>query len=359
MQLRIGGKKIGDGEKTLIIAELSANHAGRYDIAAKTIRAMKVAGADGVKLQTYTPDTMTINSGNKYFKIRQGTIWDGRTLYHLYREAYTPWEWHPKLKKLTEEEGLLFFSTPFDRTSVDYLETLKVPAFKIASFEIADLPLIEYVASKGKPIILSTGVAHWREIKEAVDICRKNGNNQIAVLKCTSAYPAAYEEMNLRTMQDIKERLDLTVGVSDHSLGCIVPITAVALGASIVEKHFILDRKLDVPDAAFSLEPEEFKQMVKNIRDTEKALGEITYKLSARAERNRAFTRSLFAVKDIAKGDILTEENVRAIRPGYGLPSKYLKYLIGKRASKGFRKGTPLTRYILNNQSIARRNGWI
>jgi len=347
MFLKIGGRKIGDGQKTFIVAELSANHCGKFGIAAKTIRAMKAAGADAVKLQTYTSATMTIESDKEYFKIRQGTIWDGKTLARLYREAYTPWEWHPKLKKLAEQEGLLFFSTPFDRTSVDFLETLKVPAYKIASFEITDLPLIEYVASKGKPVILSTGIAHWSEIKDAVAACRRMGNDRIGVLKCASAYPAAYNEMNVRSMTVLREKLNCTVGISDHSSGSIVPVTAVALGASIVEKHFILSRKLGGPDASFSMEPGEFKQMVENIRDTEAALGEAKYALTRRARANRAFSRSLFAVKDIASGDIITEENVRSIRPGYGLAPKFLKDIIGKTACRGFKKGTPLNWHIV------------
>jgi pseudaminic acid synthase len=325
-----------------IIAELSANHNHDLSIAKETIYAMKESGADAVKLQTYTPDTMTIDCDNEYFQIKQGTLWDGLTLYELYKQAYTPWEWHFELKELAEKLGLTFFSTPFDKTSVDFLEELNVPIYKVASFEITDLPLIEYIASKGKPIIISTGIATIEDIDLAVETCRKNGCEDITLLKCTSAYPAPLEEANLLTIPDMKSRFGVKVGLSDHTLGISAPIAAVSLGAQVIEKHFILDKKLGGPDAAFSLEPKEFKAMVSSIREVEKALGKVTYEVSEKVEKNRVFARSLFVVKDIKKGDILTEDNIRSIRPGYGLHPKYLKGILGKKVKCDIRKGTPL-----------------
>ncbi|MCA1933723.1 MAG: pseudaminic acid synthase, partial [Calditerrivibrio sp.] len=319
---------------TFIIAELSANHGKDINIAKDTIYAMKEAGADAVKLQTYTPDTITIDCNNEYFQIKQGTLWDGKTLYELYKEAYTPWEWHYDLKDLAEKLGLVFFSTPFDKTSVDFLETLKVPMYKIASFEITDIPLIEYVASKGKPIVISTGIATLEDIELAVDACIKNGCTDITLLKCTSAYPAPLEEANLLTIPDMKKRFGVRVGLSDHTSGISAPIAAVALGAEMVEKHFILDRKFGGPDAPFSLEPMEFAEMAKAIRDVEKVLGKVTYEISPKVEKSRVFSRSLFAVKDIQSGEIFTEDNVRSIRPGYGLHPKYFKDILGKRSKR-------------------------
>ncbi len=329
--------------RVFIVAELSANHLQDFDLAVKTIRAMAEAGADAVKLQTYTPDTITINCNNEYFRIRQGTLWDGATFYELYRKAYTPWGWHEKLKKIAEGLGLIFFSTPFDQTAVDFLEELGVPCYKIASFEITDIPLIEYVASKGKPVIISTGIATLADIEEAVQACRRMGNDQIALLKCVSAYPTPLEEVNLRTIPHLAETFGVTVGLSDHTLSSSVAVAAVALGARIVEKHFILDRSLGGPDAAFSLEPHEFKAMVKAIREEEKALGKISYELTERQKKARKFSRSLFVVKDVKAGEVVTEENVRSIRPGYGLHPRYLKEIIGKRFRKDLPKGTPLT----------------
>jgi pseudaminic acid synthase len=325
-----------------IIAELSANHNHDLSIAKETIYAMKESGADAVKLQTYTPDTMTIDCDNEYFQIKQGTLWDGLTLYELYKQAYTPWEWHFELKELAEKLGLTFFSTPFDKTSVDFLEELNVPIYKVASFEITDLPLIEYIASKGKPIIISTGIATIEDIDLAVETCRKNGCEDITLLKCTSAYPAPLEEANLLTIPDMKSRFGVKVGLSDHTLGISAPIAAVSLGAQVIEKHFILDKKLGGPDSAFSLEPKKFAEMVKSIREVEKALGKVTYEVSEKVEKNRVFARSLFVVKDIKKGDILTEDNIRSIRPGYGLHPKYLKGILGKKVKCDIRKGTPL-----------------
>jgi len=343
MKFNIGNKKIGKGYPVFIIAELSANHLQKFDNAVKLIKAAKEAGVDAVKLQTYTPDTITIDCDNEYFRIKQGTLWDGKILYQLYKEAYTPWEWQPKLKEIAEREGLIFFSSVFDKSAVDFLEKIGVPAYKIASFEITDIPLIEYVASKGKPVIISTGIATLSDIEEAVNACKRMGNNQIALLKCTSAYPAPLEEINLRTIPNLAETFKTVVGLSDHTLGISVPIASVALGASIIEKHLTLDRKLGGPDAAFSLEPSEFKAMVKSIREVEKALGEVSYELTEKMRKSREFSRSLFVVKDIKAGEIFTEENVKSIRPGYGLPPKYLKDILEKQAAQYIKKGTPLS----------------
>ena len=342
-EIRIGNKIISENSPVFIVAELSANHRQDLELAKDTIHAMKEAGADAVKLQTYTPDTITIDCDNEYFKIKQGTLWDGKTFYELYEEAYTPWEWHYELKELAEKLGLIFFSTPFDRTAVDFLEKLNVPAYKIASFEITDLPLIEYAASKGKPMIISTGIATLCDIQEAVSACKRVGNDQIILLKCTSAYPAPLEEVNLRTIPNMAETFGCIVGLSDHTLGISVPIAAVALGARVIEKHFILDRKIGGPDAAFSLDPDDFRAMVKAIREVEKALGKVSYELSEKIKRSREFARSLFVVKDIKAGEVFTEENVKSIRPGYGLPPKHLKDILGKKARKDIKKGTPLS----------------
>lgn len=341
--IKIADRKIGGSNPAFIVAELSANHLKRYDLAVKTIEAAAEAGADAIKLQTYTPDTMTINCDSEYFRIKQGTLWDGKTLYELYKEAYTPWEWQPKLKKIAEDLGLIFFSTPFDKTAVDFLEEMDVPAYKIASFEITDIPLIEYVASKGKPVIISTGIATLCDIEEAVTACKRAENEQIALLKCTSAYPAPLEEINLRTIPHMAETFKTVVGLSDHTIGIYVSIAAVALGAKIIERHLILDRKLGGPDAAFSLEPEEFKSMVRAIRDVEKALGKISYELTERIKRSREFSRSLFVVEDVNAGEIFTEKNVRSIRPGHGLHPKYLKEIIGRKSRKNIKKGTPMS----------------
>ncbi len=334
--------------KIFIIAELSANHLQHFDLAVKTIQAMAESGADAVKLQTYTPDTMTIDCENDYFRIKQGTLWDGTTFYNLYQKAYTPWEWHPKLKEVAEDLGLIFFSTPFDKTAVDFLEELGIPCYKIASFEITDIPLIEYVASKGKPIIISTGIATLADIEEAVAACRRVGNKQIVLLKCVSAYPTPLEEVNLRTIPHLAETFGVTVGLSDHTLSSSVAVAAVALGARIVEKHFILDRSLGGPDASFSLEPKEFKAMVQAIREVEKALGKISYELSERQKKAREFSRSLFVVKDVKAGELVTDENVRSIRPGYGLHPRYLKEVLGKRFRKDVPQGTPLDWNLLD-----------
>jgi len=342
MKIRIKDTLVGEGQSVFIVAELSANHLQNFDLAVKTIKAMKISGADAVKLQTYTADLLTLDSDDEYFQIKQGSLWDGKTLYKLYQEAYTPWEWQPKLKTIAEDLGLICFSTPFDKTAVDFLEEMDVAAYKVASFEITDIPLIEYIASKGKPMLISTGIAAFDDIRDAVDACRKKGNNMIALLKCTSAYPALPEEANLLTIPDMANTFKTLVGLSDHSLGIYVPLVAVALGAKIIEKHFILDRNLGGPDAAFSLEPTEFAQMVESVRTVEKALGEVNYELNERAKKNKIFARSLFAVKDIRAGETMTEDNIRSIRPGYGLPPKQLREILGKKAKKDIRRGTPL-----------------
>lgn len=329
-------------ENVLIVAELSANHNGSLKIALETIKAAKRAGADAIKLQTYTPDTITIKSKRNDFKIKQGTIWDGKYLYDLYKEAYTPWEWHPELFIAAKEEGLICFSTPFDITAVDFLEQLNTPAYKIASFEITDIPLIEYVASKGKPIFISTGIAEMEDIELALNACRQIKNNNIILLKCTSSYPAPIEEANLSMIPDMAKRFKVLTGLSDHTLGIIAPIVAVSLGARVVEKHFIINRKIGGPDASFSLNETEFSEMVKSIREAEKSFGEINYKLTEKQKQNRSFCRSLYVVKDIKAGEILTNENIKSIRPGYGLHPRYLHNVLGRRAIINLKKGTKL-----------------
>ncbi|MDR5586520.1 MULTISPECIES: pseudaminic acid synthase [Clostridium] len=340
--IKIKNKIISNDHRSFIIAEISANHNHDIEIAKKMIREAKKAGADAVKLQTYTADTITLDCDNEYFQIKQGTIWDGTTLHKLYKEAYTPWEWHKELMEVADEEEIICFSSPFDKSAVDFLEELNVPAYKIASFEITDIPLIEYIAKKGKPVIISTGIATIQEIQDAVGVCRKVGNDQVILLKCTSAYPSKLEEMNLKTIPNMAETFDVLCGLSDHTLGITVPIGAVALGAKVIEKHFIIDRKMGGPDSTFSLNIDEFAQMVSSIRDIEKALGKVNYTLSDKALKNREFSRSLFIVKDIKAGEKFTEENVKSIRPGFGLHPKYIKDVIGKRCNGDFEKGTPL-----------------
>jgi pseudaminic acid synthase len=342
MNITIDARYIGLGYPVFIIAELSANHRQDLNTAIASLKAMKEAGADAVKLQTYTPDTITIDCDNEYFQIKHGTIWDGRNLYDLYKEAYTPWEWHPILKKVADEIGLIFFSTPFDRTAVDFLEKMNVPAYKVASLEITDIPLIEYIASKGKPVIISTGIATLSDIGEAVNACKRAGNEQVIILKCTTEYPTPLEDVNLKTIPNMAETFDRLVGLSDHTLGISVPVAAVALGACMVEKHFILSKDLGGPDAAFSLDPQEFGAMVKSIREVEKALGNVSYELSEKTLKSREFCRSLFVVEDMKKGDTFTYENLRSIRPGYGLEPKYMNTVLGKKARQYIKSGTPL-----------------
>lgn len=325
-----------------IIAELSANHQGDINVAIETIRAAKRSGADAVKIQTYTADTITLNVKNKYFKINQGTAWDGRYLYDLYKEAHTPWEWHKQLFDTAKDEGLVCFSSPFDRTAVDFLETLNTPIYKIASFEITDIPLIEYVAKKGKPIIISTGIAAIDDIELAINTCKKAGNNDITILKCTSQYPAKIGDANLLTIPDIAARFDVEVGLSDHTLGITAPVVAVAFGAKVIEKHIILDKSIGGPDAHFSLDENEFKEMVNAVRDAEKSFGKVDYELTQAKKISRTFSRSLFVVEDVAKGDIITHENVRSVRPGFGLHTKHLKDILGRLFSQSVKKGEPL-----------------
>ena len=330
-----------DSDRVFIIAEMSANHHQDFNIAVETVRAAKAVGADAIKLQTYTADTLTLDCDNAYFQIKQDTLWDGTTLHKLYEEAYTPWEWQPELKRIAEEEGLVCFSSPFDKTAVDFLETMDVPAYKIASFEITDIPLIEYVASKRKPVIISTGIATLTEIEEAVAACRRVGNGQIALLKCTSSYPAPIALANLRTIPDMRERFQIPIGLSDHTMSTSVAIASVALGARIIEKHFILDRKIGGPDAAFSMNKEEFAQMVRSVREVEEALGHATYELTDKVRANRKFARSLFVAQDMRAGDVITEVNVRSVRPSDGLSPKYLPDLIGRRVNRDIPKGEP------------------
>lgn len=324
--------------KTFIVAELSANHGHKLEVALESVRAAKEAGADAVKIQTYTADTITLNCDADDFKVK-GTLWDGRTLYDLYQEAYTPWEWHQAIFDEAKKCGLICFSTPFDKTAVDFLEDLDNPIMKIASFEITDIPLIEYAAKKGKPMVISTGIAMPEDIELAVKTCKDAGNNDITLLKCTSSYPAPIEDANLMTMVDMKQRYGVKVGLSDHTMGYDVAVAAVALGATMVEKHFILDRSIGGPDAAFSMEIGEFAAMVQSIRNVEKALGTVAYKLDSSAIKGREFSRSLYIAEDMKAGDVITEQNVRSVRPGYGLHPKYLPEILGKRVNRDLEKG--------------------
>lgn len=322
-----------------IVAELSANHNGSKQTALATVRAAKRAGADAVKLQTYTADTITLDCKAEDFKIKQGTLWDGRYLYDLYKEAYTPWEWHEELFRVAKEEGLLCFSTPFDKSAVDFLESLGNPIYKIASFEITDIPLIEYAARKMKPMVISTGIATMEDIELAIETCRSVGNNDITLLKCTSSYPAPIEEANLCMIKDFSERFHVKAGLSDHTLGSVAPVVATSLGAVMIEKHFIIDRSIGGPDAAFSMNEDEFAQMVRDIRVAESAIGTVTYELTEKQESSRCFARSLYVVKDITAGEIITEENIRSVRPGFGLHPKYMKEILGTVAKKDYKKG--------------------
>ncbi len=335
-------------EKTFIIAELSANHNGDIEIAKETIKAAKRAGADAIKMQTYTADTMTIDSKKDYFRIEHGTAWDGEYYYNLYQRAFTPWEWHAELFDLAAQEGLICFSSPFDKTSVDLLEGLNCPIYKIASFEITDIPLIEYVASKNKPIIISTGIADIKDIELAIETCKKAGNNQITILKCTSAYPADPKDANLITIPDIKNRFNVEAGLSDHTMGIEGPIVAVALGAKVIEKHFILNESIGGPDAHFSLTENTFSEMVKAVRKAEHMIGNVDYEMTPGKKKSREFSRSLFVVEDVKKGDIITENNIRSIRPGYGLHPKHYKEILGKTFNTSIEKGEPLSIDVIN-----------
>jgi len=341
--IKIASRKIGPAEPTYVIAEVSANHNHDYAQAIRIIEAAKDAGADAIKLQTYTPDTITIASDREEFRIGGGTLWDGRNLHDLYGEAYTPWEWQPRLKKVAEDLGMDLFSSAFDATAVDFLEEMNVPVHKVASFELVDIPLIQKMARTGKPLIMSTGMASVEEIDEALQCARGAGATQIALLKCTSAYPAPAEEMNLRTIPEMARRFGVPVGLSDHTMGIAAPVAAVALGACIIEKHLTLSRATPGPDSGFSLEPHEFKAMVEAVRTAEKVLGEVHFGLSEKEEASRVFRRSLFVVQDVKRGETFTAVNVRSIRPGYGLHTRHLDEVLGKRAVRDVERGTPLS----------------
>jgi len=337
--MKIGNYKIDKESPCFIIAELSANHNGSLQTAIETIRSAKRAGANAIKLQTYTPDTITIDCDKDDFVIK-GTIWEGRNLHKLYQEAYTPWEWHETLFKTAKEEGLICFSSPFDKTAVDLLESLNTPAYKIASFEITDIPLIEYTASKMKPIILSTGISTQEDISLAIDTCLRVGNNNIALLKCTSSYPAPLEEANLSMIKDLANRYDVITGLSDHTIGSLAPVISVCFGAKIIEKHFIIDREIGGPDSSFSMNENEFAEMVYSVRQAESAIGSIDYSLSEKQKISRAHSRSLYVVKNVKFGDEFTEENVKSIRPGFGLHPKHYKEILGGKANSDIEKGT-------------------
>lgn len=339
---QIHDRWIGTGQPAYIIAEMSANHAGSIERAREIIRAAKESGADCIKIQTYTPDTLTIDCHNQYFEVRNGT-WEGENLYSLYGKAYTPWEWQAQLKAEAEKVGIDFLSTPFDKTAVDFLEDMGLEFYKIASFEMIDLPLIEYIASKGKPIIMSTGMASLEEIREAVETVQNAGNDRLVLMKCSSAYPADPADMHLRTIPDMMKRFQIPIGLSDHSMGSMSAVTAVTLGGCVIEKHFCLSREIENPDASFSMTPEEFRQMVNDIRAVEAALGTPSYGVSRQEESSMVFRRSVFAVKDIAEGECFTEENTRIIRPGYGLKPKYRKDILGMRAKRAVLRGEPLS----------------
>lgn len=343
MEFKIGRHSIGEHFPTFIIAELSANHNQNYDNAVKLIHEAYKAGANAVKLQTYTPDTITLNCDKSYFQLKdKGTLWDGQTLYNLYSKAYTPWEWHKPLKEEANKLGMELFSSPFDVTAVDYLEKIDFPAYKIASFEVTDHILLKRVAQTGKPVILSTGITELGEIYEAVEILKKYGSKQICILKCTSAYPASLEDANLKTIQAIKDEFDVIAGLSDHTTGVEVPIASVCLGARIIEKHFTLDKNSGSPDDAFSLNPVEFKQMVDSVRNVEKAIGKVKFEKSAREKRNRFLTRSLFVCQDVKTGDIISKDNIRSVRPHNGMHTKHYDHLLGRTFKKDVEYGEPL-----------------
>jgi len=322
-----------------IIAELSANHNGKLQNALDTIKAAKEIGANAIKLQTYTADTLTLDCDKDDFIIKGGTLWDGKKLYDLYKEAYTPWEWHKELFEYARSLDIDIFSTPFDKSAVDFLEQFEPTCYKIASFEITDYELVRHTASKGKPVIISTGIATKEEIEDVVNICREVGNEDIILLKCTSAYPAPLEDANLNTIPDLAKTFGVISGFSDHTLGTTAPIAAVSLGAKVIEKHFILDKSIGGADADFSLDKKEFKEMINTIRDTEKLLGIVNYDVK---ETNRQFSRSLYVSQDIKKGELFSEKNIKSVRPGFGLHPKHLKDILGKYASKNIEFGTPL-----------------
>ena len=338
-------KKIKNNKKVFIIAELSANHNNNYELAVKTIESIADSGADAVKIQTYKPESLTLNLNTGHFSPRKEGLWKGYTPWNLYKKASMPFEWQPKLKKIAEDLGLIFFSSPFDFEAVEFLENIEIPIYKLASLEVTDVPLIRNIASKSKPLMISTGVAEKKDIELALQTCYDVGNKDVTLLKCTSQYPATIEDANLNTIPDMKKRFGVKVGVSDHTMGSSVPVVAVSLGATVVEKHFILDRSMGGPDAAFSMEPQEFKQMVDDVRNAEKALGQVSYEVS---DKDKLRRRSLFITKDLKKGDVLTEENVRSVRPGYGMEPKELESMLGKKVNKDVEKGTPLNENLIN-----------
>ena len=342
-EIIIDGHVISENSPTFIIAEMSANHLMDFDRAVEIMKAAKQAGADAIKIQTYTPDTITLDCDDECFQITQGTLWDGTTLHKLYQTAYTPWEWQPKLQTIAKELGLTFFSSPFDLTAVDFLEEMDVPAYKIASFEINDIPMIRKIARLHKPMIFATGIAHMADIELALKTCKEEGNEQVILLKCISSYPTPYEDINLKTIPSMKETFDCITGLSDHSMGHAVAVGAVALGAKVVEKHLTLSRADKGADGAFSMEPLEFKEMVDNIRIVEKALGRVTYELSEKQTREREHSRSLFVAKNMKAGEIFTPENLRSVRPGCGLHTKYYEELLGKKIAKDAALGTPMS----------------
>lgn len=342
-QIKINNKVIGKDSRTYVVAEMSGNHNMDYNRAVQIIEAAKASGADAIKVQTYTADTITLPCDNRFFQITQGTLWDGRTLYDLYKEAYTPWEWQPNLMKVAEDLGLDFFSSPFDFTSVDFLEKMNVPAYKIASFEITDIPLIKKIARLGKPIIISTGIAYLSDIELAMKTCKDAGNENVILLKCCSSYPTPYEDINLKTMPSMAETFDCLTGLSDHTMGNAVAVASVALGACMVEKHLTLSRSDGGVDSAFSMEPAEFRQMVDNIRMVEKSLGNVTYELTDKQSAEREHSRSLFIAKDMKAGDVFTADNVRSVRPGFGLHTRYYEEILGKKINCDKPMGTPLS----------------
>lgn len=346
-EIRIKDRIIGEGHPAYLIAEMSANHAGSKDRAKEIIHAAKESGADCIKIQTYTPDTITIDCDKEWFTVKNAA-WEGENLYHLYGRAFTPWEWQAELKEEADKVGIDFLSTPFDFTAVDFLEGIGLEFYKIASFELVDIPLVKYVASKGKPIIMSTGMATEEEIKEAIDAIYSQGNKQVVLLKCSSAYPAVVEEMNLRTISDMKNRFGVSVGISDHSLGSLSATVAVAQGASVIEKHFCISKEVDNPDVSFSMTPEEFAEMVKNVRMVEASLGKVTYGVSEQEKTSYFSRKSIFVVEDIKKGEILTKDNIRVIRPGYGMKPKFYEEVIGQRAICDIERGTPLSEKMMD-----------
>ncbi|MBK5209059.1 MAG: pseudaminic acid synthase [Flavobacteriaceae bacterium] len=344
--MKIDSFTISKNSPVFIIAELSANHNGSLETAIETIKAAKRTGADAIKLQTYTADTITIDCNKPDFQIK-GTIWEGQNLYELYKQAYTPWEWHEELLRVAKEEGLICFSSPFDKTAVDFLENLNVPAYKIASFEITDIPLIEYAASKGKPIIISTGIAEIEDIELALDACHRMGNSDIALLKCTSSYPAPIEEANMCMVKDLAERFNVITGLSDHTMGSTVPVVATCFGAKIIEKHFILSHSVGGPDASFSMDEKEFTEMVKAVREAEKAIGVVDYTLTDKQVKGKDYCRSLYIVENIKAGEAVTEKNIRSIRPGFGMHPKHYNKIIGQKFNQDLEKGSRLLKTML------------